>query len=843
VFFADREVYRSFGLSFGFPNSYHTVSPFPVDDALAELKTALASRPVVLLTAAPGSGKTTRVPLALLDEDWLAGETVLMLEPRRLAARGAAAYMAESLGEQAGDTVGYQVRLDKKIGPKTRVEIVTEGLLARRVQNSPELEGVGLVIFDEFHERHLQTDLALALCLDIQQNLRDDLRILIMSATLDAESLASKLDNAPIITAHGRSYPIEMHWGQRAEPRQMAEAAAQIIRHAFGEKSGDILAFFPGIGEIKRCADSLQGIDAEVLTLHGDVPKEQQDRALKLGQRRKVILASAIAESSLTIEGITIVVDSGWSRLPKFNPNTGFTQLETLRVSRASADQRAGRAGRLGPGHCYRLWSESEHLSLPGFHPPEITQADLAPLALELASWGVNDPNDLFWLDPPTGGSYKQATNLLTDLELLDKQRITPMGKRAAGLSVHPRLAASLLANRDGDDSVRRAAVAVATIAEERDPIFSATSADIDLRVGPLAAGQKNGPWRLLQALYLRHCKQQRVAPQGELGDSAKAVIAAWPDRVAISSKQQADGSLFQLSNGQQGWLPADDPLSGSEALAVAWLQPRKFGPPQIRLAASLTLRSLEEYCADRIISVETVDWDNRNQKLRAETQSRLGQLILSRKPLQNIPADKISQALCNAIRRTGLSCLPWEDESNALRDRLNFAQQQQPSAWPAVGGQALLDSLEEWLGPWLDGKRSLKALAQIPLKEALKSLLDYSKLQQLNQFAPERLQVPSGSNIRVDYGENPPVLAVKLQEMFGATETPSVANGSVKVLLHLLSPGKQPLAVTQDLPSFWKNGYPAVRKEVRGRYKRHPWPEDPTDAFATKLTKKRLGI
>lgn len=816
---------------------------FPVDDALASLKTALASGPVVLLSAPPGSGKTTRVPLALLNEDWLAGDKILMLEPRRLAARGAASYMAESLGEQAGGTVGYQVRLDKKIGPTTRVEIVTEGLLARRVQSSPELEGVGLVIFDEFHERHLQTDLALALCLDIQQNLRDDLKILIMSATLDSESLSSKLNNAPLVCAEGRSYPITQHWGQRSEPRQMAEATAQTIRKAMAEQQGDILAFLPGIGEIKRCTDALEGISAELYTLHGDVPKEQQDKALKPSANRKVILASAIAESSLTIEGISVVVDSGWSRLPRFNPNTGFTQLDTLKISRASAEQRAGRAGRLGPGHCYRLWSESEHLSLSGFHPPEITQADLAPLALELASWGVSDPDELFWLDSPNGGSYQQAAALLEELGLLTQQRITPRGKRAAGLSVHPRLAASLLASDSSDQAAARTAAAIATIAEERDPLFSAPSADIDLRIEPLAAGQKNGPFRLLQQLYLRHCKQQKVAPQGPLEESAKAVIAAWPDRIAIAGKQQADGTLFQLSNGQQGWLPADDPLSSAEALAVAWLQPRKFGPPQIRLAASLSLSELETLCKDRTQTVESVDWDSRNERLRAETQQRLGQLVLRRKPLQDIPADKISLALCNALRRLGLSRLPWNDDATALRNRLLFAHQQQPTEWPSVDDQALLDNLEDWLGPWLDGKRSIKALAQIPLKEALSNLLDYSKLQQLNQFAPERLSVPSGSKVKINYGENPPVLAVKLQEMFGATETPSVANGRVKVLLHLLSPGQHPLAVTQDLPSFWKNGYPQVRKEVRGRYKKHPWPEDPTDAIATKLTKRRLGI
>jgi ATP-dependent helicase HrpB len=802
----------------------------PIASALPALKAALQASNLVILSAPPGSGKTTAVPLALLNEDWLGGKMV-MLEPRRIAARGAASYMASTLNESVGETVGYQVRHERNIGSNTKLEIVTEGLLTRRLQSDPELASYDLVIFDEFHERHLQTDLALALCHDCQQGLRDDLKILIMSATLDVAALQRQFPDAPVVQAEGRSFPVDIHWGQRCEKREIAQATANTVKKALQEQQGDVLVFLPGRAEIQRCAEqlsSLENAELKILPLSADTPAAQQRNILRQQTYRRVILSTALAESSVTIEGITTVVDSGWSRLPSFDANRGFTGLETLRTSRASATQRAGRAGRLGPGHCYRLWSENEQQALAAQNAAEILQADLAPLMLELGAWGVNEFEQLTWLDKPPAGHIAQAQSLLRKLGALDaQQRLTPHGQALNRFGLHPRLATMLL-KADGNSEKALAAECAALLNDGS----SNRDSDISQRLRAPSSAAKRSAKQLKQQLKLS-------ATTIDTDDAGAVLLAAFPDRIAKQQGRSGEQVRYKLSNGAQAFLPIEEVLAQQEWLVVCELQPQREGN-RIRLAAAVTERDINQRFADELTPRSITSWDKQQGCVLNETQIRLGELILDRQATNG--QGDVLPALCDGIRHTGWHCLPHSKETDSLLARLRWLQQNQ-SDWPDFSERYLLEHLENWLGPWLDGKTRLKQLADVALKDALLNHLGYERKAELEALAPSHLAVPTGSNIRIDYSRDIPTLAVRVQEMFGASQTPTVLNGQVPVKLELLSPGHKPIAVTQDLPSFWQGAWLEVKKEMKGRYPKHVWPDDPANTEPTNRTKKGYAI
>jgi ATP-dependent helicase HrpB len=830
-----------------------SLPPLPVDEVLPQLAAALAGGGSAILSAPPGSGKTTRAPLALLNAPWLAGRKILLLEPRRLAARAAARFMARSLGEAVGDTVGFRVRLERQVSRRTRVEVLTEGILTRRLQQDPDLEGVGLVIFDEFHERSLQADLGLALCLDIRQGLREELRLLVMSATLELEPLRALLGDAALVTAAGRSYPVETLYDPGPAEQPAARAVVRGVLRALREREGDLLAFLPGMGEI-RAAESLlreRLEDTEILVrpLYGDLDSAAQDSAIRPdpGGRRRVVLATSIAESSLTIEGVSLVVDAGWSRLPRFDPNTGLTRLTTLRVSRAAAEQRRGRAGRLGPGVCYRLWPEA--LTLNPHGGAEILQADLAPLLLELALWGVDEPSELNWLDAPPAGAVAQARELLQRLEALDpKGRITPLGRRMAALPLHPRLAHMLL--RAGGSGVLSRAADLAALLSERD-IFrrgrdGLRSHDLEQRLAALADWRKPGK-NTAYPVDATACRRvdrvsrqlrslaglERERGEGEDVSVGALVALAYPERVA--QRRAASGGSYLLANGRGAKLAEEDPLAGSPYLAVAAMD-AGVREGRIFLAARLDRAELEALFGERITESEQVRWDAGRRAVSARRELRLDALVLERKPLPRPAPERLLAALLEGIRREGVGSLPWSQSARDLQARMLCLRRWEPEGgWPDLSDQVLLRDLERWLGPWLDGVTGIAQLGRLNLASILRQGLGWERQRLLDELAPERIAVPSGSRRALSYtpGE-PPVLAVKLQEMFGQRDTPRVCRGRVPVTLHLLSPARRPLQITQDLAGFWDRTYAEVRKEMKGRYPKHYWPEDPVTAVAT---------
>jgi len=834
-----------------------TTTSLPIEPLLPALRETLAQGSAAVLEAPPGAGKTTLVPLALLDEPWLAGRRIVMLEPRRLAARAAAARMASLLGETVGRRVGYRTRLDSKVGPGTRIEVVTEGILTRRLQADPGLEGVGLVIFDEFHERSLQADLGLALCLELQ-SLRPELRLLVMSATLDGEAVAALLGGAPRLTSPGRSFPVEVrHLGRPRDRLEPALAAA--VRRALAEAPGDLLAFLPGEAEIRRCEGLLldEGLppEVEVIPLFGALTGERQDAALRPAApgRRKVVLATAIAETSLTIEGVRIVVDGGLSRRARFDPAGGMSRLETGPVSRAAAEQRRGRAGRTAPGVCYRLWSEPEERALPAFERPEILQADLAPLALELAAWGADEAGDLAWLDPPPAAALAQARDLLRALGALDEAsdragRITAHGRRMAALGVHPRLAHMLLA-AEGVDALL--ACELAALLSERDLLKGARDADLRLRVELLrGSGREALPAgaRLDEGLR-RRCRQAAADWRRRLrlsGESAateacgRLLALAYPERLAQRRGERP--GAFRLAGGRGALLPGEDPLAAADWLAVGALDAAERDA-RIFLAAPITLAEIEQAFAEHIETREEVAWDEREGAVKALRQRRLGALVLEEKPLRRPAPEAVAAALLEALRRRGLEALPWTPAARQLQARVALLRRLEgPEAWPDWSDAALLEDLAGWLGPQLAGVTRLEAVQRLDLEAILAAGLDWTLRRRLDALAPTHLPVPSGNRHRLDYlqGETP-VLAVKLQEMFGATTSPRIAEGRVAVLLQLLSPAGRPLQVTGDLAAFWAGAYREVRAEMRGRYPKHPWPEDPLAAPATARTKRGM--
>lgn len=830
------------------PPMSQKMSQLPVESILSELKHTLAASRTVVLQAPPGSGKTTRVPLALLDTAWLGDRRILMLEPRRLAATNAARYMASLKNEQVGDSIGYAIRYERKNSANTRLEVMTEGLLIRRMQSDPELSGVGLVIFDEFHERSLQADLALALCHDIQQGLRVDLHILIMSATLDAGPLSRLLGNCPIITTGGRSFPVAIEHLAEADQFRIAEVTAQGIRHALKETNGDILAFLPGIGEINRCRSMLQDLSTQVALrpLYGGLPFTDQEAAIMPGKQRRIVLSTNVSETSLTIEGIEAVVDSGWERRPRFDASRGMTSLETARISRASAEQRAGRAGRLGPGRCYRMWTEGTQGALLPFAPPEIRQADLTPLAFELSQWGVQDVSSLTWLDEPPSGHLVAARNLLISLGALDEQGSqTAMSRRMARFPTHPRLA-RLLATAVANDCPGLGSDLVALLSERdlspgnHHESNSTGPSDLLDRLERLHRDKSShtGPARRAASYWRKRTKAgHEPSPDPEI--VGRLLASAYPDR--IGRQRKSGHQRYLLRSGQGAVLSPASVVRDEEWLVAVEIAGRKSGEDEIRLASMLTRAAVEELFGDNLEWQRESGWDDDNNRVVARQVRRLGAITLQERSVTPT-VDDILPAIIKLIRHQGLEILPWKRDLRLLQARAALMHQaSSEQGWQDWSDTALLDDLENWLAPCLTAVKNRNDLNRIDLGAALKSRLGWKQLKKLDQFVPEKLTVPSGSRIRIDYtDEGLPFLAVKLQEMFGQVETPRLAEGRIPVLIHLLSPAGRPLAVTRDLKSFWDTIYPEVQKEMKGRYPKHPWPDDPWHATATKKTKKR---
>ena len=838
----------------------------PIDEVLPALRQALRERHEAVLEAPPGAGKTTRVPLALLNEPWLAGQRIVMLEPRRLAARAAAERLASELGEKVGETVGYRIRLDSNIGPNTRIEVVTEGILTRRLQDDPALEGVGLLIFDEFHERSLDADLALALSLNGRELFRDQqpLKILLMSATLEGERLASLLNDAPVLRSEGRMFPVAMRWGRPCVPGEFIEPrVVQTVLDAINDESGSLLVFLPGQAEIRRVnqqlADALSSrSDILLCPLHGELDLNAQRAAIEPAPSgtRKVVLATNIAETSLTIDGVRVVIDAGLARVPRFDPGSGMTRLDTQRISRASATQRAGRAGRLEPGVCYRLWSEDQHAQLAAYGSAEILQADLAGLALQLARWGVT-PEQLIWLDVPPGASYAQAQQLLERLGALREQpaqgwTLTSHGEAMAELPAHPRIAHLLL--RGHALGLTPMACDVAALLGERD-ILRGAGADLHSRLALLSGesratrGGQGGVQRAKQLArqYRGYLHGKAVTPVADpdhprwLG----ALLAlAYPDRVA--QQRKPGGSEYRLANGRAALFSEVDGLMKQPWLVVADLGSRQGQREErIYLAAEFDPALLDNVLSEQVRCVDQLDWDEREGVLRAERQRKVGELVLSREPLTGLEEEVRTQALVNLVRRKGLALLPWTPELRQWQARVRLLRQldldaQGQSEWPDVSDSALVQGLEEWLGPYLNRVSRLSHFASLDLSSIVHNLLKWPLPQRLDELAPHHLKVPSGSSVRLDYSEQPPILAVRLQELFGLADTPRIAGGRQVVKLHLLSPARRPVQVTQDLANFWRSTYADVKKDLKGRYPKHYWPDDPLVAEATARIKPR---
>ncbi|PAU87718.1 ATP-dependent helicase HrpB [Pseudomonas sp. WN033] len=841
----------------------------PVSAVIPELKQTLAAAPCVVLQAPPGAGKTTLVPLALLDADWLAGQKIILLEPRRLAARAAAERLAQLLGEPVGQTVGYRIRLETRVSQATRIEVVTEGILQRLLQADPELPGVGLVIFDEFHERSLDADLGLALCRQTQQYLRDQppLKLLVMSATLDAEAICALLDQAPLVRSEGRQYPVEVRYGVAFQPGEFIEPrVVQTVLQALAEESGSLLVFLPGTAEIRRVqaqlSEALQGRDDIQLTpLYGELDFAEQRRAISPAEpgQRKVVLATRIAETSLTIEGIRVVVDAGLSREAAFDPVSGMTRLHTRRVSRAAAEQRSGRAGRLEPGVCYRLWSATQHEQLAAQTEPEMRQADLAPLALQLAQWGVQQADELDWLDPPPVAALQQGRELLQRLGALSRDergwQLSEHGRAMAELPMHPRLAHMLL--RGQALGLGRLACRLAALIGERDLLRGVEDADIARRLtlfddpkaepsverGTLQrARQLAGQW---QRLIERLPSPEAVSEPEHEHWQGLLLALAYPDRIALRRGQP--GSDYRLANGRSAAFAQVDSLQQQRWLVVASLGGHASQrSARVFLAAALDEVLIFSHLAELLDSEDTLAWDARTETLVAERQCKLGALVVSREPLTSIDPAQRNRALCAVVRKQGLVLLPWTPVLRQWQARIALLRRLdleagQSSDWPDLSDQALLDSLEDWLAPYLDKVSRLSHFANLDLHNILATLLPWPLPQRLEEQAPTHWTVPTGSRIRIDYSEHPPVLAVRLQELFGSADTPRIAAGRLALKLHLLSPAQRPVQVTQDLAGFWRGSYAEVKKDMKGRYPKHYWPDDPLQAEPTRRAKPRV--
>jgi ATP-dependent helicase HrpB len=832
----------------------------PITEALPALLEILATRTRVLLQAPPGAGKSTLVPLALRGSSWLRDGKILMLEPRRIAARAVAGRMAQLIGEPVGKSVGFRTRLDTRVSRDTRIEVVTEGILTRMLQDNSELPGIACVIFDEFHERSLNADLGLALCLESQQTLREDLRLLIMSATLDLAPLARRLGDAPIITSSGRSYDVQTRYVARRPELHLELQMASVVRRALEEHDGDVLCFLPGAAEINRLQRNLEtaGLDStvRVLPLYGDLSAGAQDAALAPAApgQRKVVLATTIAETSLTIEGIRIVVDAGLRRYAEFDPATGMSRLVTAKVSQAAADQRRGRAGRLNSGVCYRLWSEGTQASLAPQTAPEITHADLAPLALELACWGATDAAGLCWLDPPPAAPLAQARDLLRQLDAIDDRlRITSHGRALAKAGVHPRLAHMLVKSRSL--GAPRLASDLAAILSERDILRAkGDSRDVDLRlrVGVLRGDRQSLPAgidvdpRALSQARRSSTDWQRDFSTGvrETADPHEAtgvlVALAYPDRIG---RARGEGGRYLLANGRGARFGEPQALSKSEFIVATELDGAER-EARIFLAAPLQLEDIEREFADHIVEHSAISWDEREQAVRAKRERRLGALSLQVSELRNPDPDALLRAALDGLQSLGVAALPWTPELRQWQARVALLLKFQvpaPDPWPDLSDAALSRTLQEWAPPWMAGMVRRDHFAHLDLNNALRTRLSYAQQSLLDNEAPTHFVVPSGSRLPIDYLDGEvPTLSVRLQEMFGMSETPSVAAGRQPLLLKLLSPAGRPVQITRDLVSFWNRGYHEVKKDLKGRYPKHFWPDDPRTATPTRRARPR---
>jgi ATP-dependent helicase HrpB len=825
--------------------------PLPIDAVLGELAGTLARRNVAVLVAPPGAGKTTRVPLVLAREPWAVEKKILVLEPRRLAARAAAERMAKTLGERVGDTVGYRVRFGSKVSRRTRIEVVTEGVFTRLILDDPGLDGIAAVLFDEFHERSLDADLGLALTRDAQEGLREDLRILVMSATIDGARIAKALGDAPVVASEGRAFPVETRYVGRDPAKPIEAQVADAILRALRADAGSILAFLPGAAEIRRTETRLREAVADsavgIYPLFGALDAGVQDEAISPAPagHRKVVLATSIAETSITIDGVRVVVDSGLARVPRYEPDVGLTRLETVRVSRAAADQRRGRAGRVEPGICYRLWDEPQTAALAPYGQPEILAADLSTLVLDLAQWGVADPGKLVFLDAPPAAALSEAKSLLTDLGAIDRDgRITAEGKALNALPLPPRLARMVVdASREG---AARAAAEIAAVLSERG--LGGNDVDLEHRLDALrrdrsARGEEAKRmarrWAESAAAALSTAGSEPASgtrPDGTL--STGAILAlAYPERIA--KNRGGSSGAFLLANGRGANIDPASPLARAPFLSVAEIV-GSAAQGRITLAAAIGLADIEARFADRIVTREEITVDPGTLALRGRRARRLGAIALGEQAVPVAPDEGTATRLAQAIAAAGLHRLPWTKSLRQWRDRVLFLRAAEGEEWPDLSDDALASGAAEWLAPLFADKMGLAGLGADELEAALHGLLPYALRRRLEAEAPTHFDAPSGSRVPIEYEPEGPKLAIRVQELFGLDRHPSVARGRVPLVIELLSPAHRPVQVTRDLPNFWRGSYAAVRADLRGRYPRHPWPEDPLSAPATRRAKPR---
>jgi ATP-dependent helicase HrpB len=823
--------------------NYQSVD-LPIREIIPEIAQKLSISNTLIVNAPPGAGKSTLLPLALLNEPWLEGRKIIMLEPRRLAARTIAMRMADLLGEEVGKRVGYRIRFENRVSSQTVIEVVTEGILTRMLHSDNALEGVAMVIFDEFHERNIYADVALALCREAQQVLRPDLRIVVMSATLDMPLLSSLL-NAPVVQSMGRQYPVDVRYVGERDLMLLPEMTARTVTKAVSENGGDVLVFLPGEGEIRKVEELLKRnlSDFAIHPLYGQLPPAKQYSAIMPDRngRRKVVLATSIAETSLTIEGITIVVDTGYGRTLKFDPSSGLSRLETIEISKDSADQRAGRAGRLSPGVCYRMWNLASQNRMADHRTPEILEADLASLVLDMAQWGVTNIQQLTWLTPPPKGHVAQATEILHQLEALDNNRITQHGKNIHQLPCHPRLAHMLIIAQEHGQSVL--ATDIAAILEERDPLPREAGIDINLRIEALRRyrmeKRDSRHFARIEKIATSYRQLLKIDADNSAVDpyeTGVVLVHAYPERIACA--RPGNNAQFQLSNGALAMAGHRDDLAHEPWLAVAHLDARD-GMGKIFMAAPLNPKDL----APLVKEQEVITWDTRKGGLIASRELKIGSIILQSKPLPAPDKAHLAQAISNAIKKEGEQLLNFNDDVTQWQNRVLSLRQWNPQEnWPDVSTSSLLATNSEWLLPYLNDVKRPDDLKRINLKDILQHSLSWEQQSALNQLAPERIEVPSGSAIKIEYQANggTPVLAVRLQEVFGLAETPTINNGKTRLLMHLLSPGFKPVQITSDLKSFWNNTYFDVKKELRTRYPKHVWPDDPWTEKAIRGVKKK---
>ena len=827
----------------------------PIAEIQVQINQALASNSQVILQAPPGAGKSTYLPLQLLSHPSFAGKKILMLEPRRLAARNIARFIAKQLGEQVGDSVGYRVKGDHKIGPNTRLEIITEGILTRMLQQDPELADVGLVIFDEYHERSIHADLSLALCLEIQEALREDLSLLVMSATLNGAQLQQLMPQAQSIESQGRCYPVELHYKPRNTKLPLPPQIANLVSQAVEQYDGNILVFLPGASEIRKVASNLSQLDSniEVLPLYGQLTVQQQDKAIAptAPNQRKVVLATNIAETSITIEGISLVIDSGLANKAVFNRNNGVTQLKKEQISQASAEQRAGRAGRVQAGHCWRLWSSEQHSRLAKYDQPQILQSDLLSLALELAKWGVSDPAQLHWLNVPPSHNLAQARHLLIEFGAIDSSYVlTKHGTKLYAFGSDPRLAHMMLWAADQTPELGALSCHLAALVEQGGVLSNQLDITTHLNYLLTAKSLSYVERQVITQAKKYLTKLKLTAPSNhqlteQISQCGLLLAQAFPDRIAqrrANNDAYSEGDKYLLANGYGAAITQHNPLN-DDYIVVCDLMSFDQGANEGRifLAAALDLNALEQHSPEHFSQHDLLQWDNKANKVLALAQVKLGKLVITQKPLQKIDRQQLDQALVAGLRANGLSYLGLSKSTEQLLERLNYAHHHRDD-WPDFSEVALLDDLENWLVPYFNGAKKLSSLKQINFNEALLSRLDWPMQQQLNQQFPTHYKVATGSNVRLNYSDSQQVkLSVRIQEVFGIMENPAICQGKIILLLELLSPAMQPIQLTQDLANFWHGSYQLVKKDMKGRYPKHYWPEDPAIAMPTTRVKKHM--